>query len=153
MTKSRGLKHLERHGHLRNGAYTPEYRAWKAMIERCESPRCKAYRNYGARGIKVCPTWRISFATFLRDVGDRPTEAFSLGRIDNERGYEPGNVRWELRAQQNRNRRGLRLLTMNGKTACLHEWAEITGLKPMTIAGRLQRGWPVRRALTEPVSA
>jgi hypothetical protein len=153
MTKSRGLKHIERHGHLRDGAaFSPEYRAWKAMIERCENPRCKFYRNYGGRGISVHASWRKSFATFLADTGNRPTDKHSLDRIDNDRGYEPGNVRWALRCQQNRNRRGLRLLTFQGRTACAQEWADITGIRVTTIVSRLVRGWSVERALTTEVA-
>ena len=53
----------------------------------------------------MCDAWIGSFETFLRDVGMRPSDAHSLDRIDNDRGYEPGNVRWATRAEQSRNTR------------------------------------------------
>lgn len=49
---------------------TREHRAWCSMIERCENKHCKAYKNYGARGIYVCERWH-DFSAFYSDVGDR----------------------------------------------------------------------------------
>ena len=40
------------------------YWAWKSMKQRCKNPNCKAYKNYGERGIKVCEEWE-EFETFL----------------------------------------------------------------------------------------
>jgi hypothetical protein len=84
---------------------TAEYRAWRSMKKRCHSPSCKAYRNYGARGVHVCPEWRESFVSFVRHIGMKPRDELSLDRIDHARGYEPGNVRWADGITQNRNRR------------------------------------------------
>jgi hypothetical protein len=33
-------------------------------------------------------------------VGHRPRSGLTIDRIDNDRGYEPGNVRWATRFQQ-----------------------------------------------------
>jgi hypothetical protein len=84
---------------------TPEYGIWCSMIQRCENPNDAAYPRYGGRGITVHPEWRADFAAFLRDVGHRPSPELSLDRIDNDRGYEPGNVRWATAKQQANNRR------------------------------------------------
>lgn len=150
MTKSRGIRHIERHGLCPRGVpMTPEYRAWKAAIERCENPKCKYYKNYGGRGVAFCAEWRQSFTAFLAAVGPRPSRAHSLDRIKNELGYEPGNVRWATRREQNRNRRGLKMITWRGETLCLQEWSERVGISDHTIRTRLQRGWPIDRALTE----
>lgn len=86
-------------------AGTTEYLAWSAMKKRCHDPRNKAYRNYGARGISVCREWRESFEAFLAHIGPKPSPELSIDRIDNNRGYEPGNVRWADAQTQNRNRR------------------------------------------------
>jgi hypothetical protein len=83
---------------------TPEYRAWCAK-NRCNNPRNGNWKYYGARGIGVTEEWLGDFISFFKYIGPRTSPKHSLGRIDNERGYEPGNVRWETRTQQNRNRR------------------------------------------------
>lgn len=82
---------------------TPEYRAWLNLIQRCENPREKDFHHYGGRGISVWPEWRASFAVFFTAVGRRPSPRHSLDRIDNDRGYEPGNVRWATQSEQMRN--------------------------------------------------
>lgn len=94
------------HGNRRHGmAGKPEYNAWLKMRKRCSNPNDKAYRNYGARGIRVCPEWEANFEAFFAHVGPKPSPELSIDRIDNDRGYEPGNVRWADRSTQSRNRR------------------------------------------------
>lgn len=73
------------------------------MVDRCTNPENKQYPDYGARGITVCERW-MDFEAYYADLGDLP-EGMSLDRLDNDRGYEPGNVRWATRLEQNRNRR------------------------------------------------
>src|SRR5690348_1875486 len=105
---------------------TPEWRAWNSMIDRCRNNRNSAYERYGGRGIRVCARWLgrgTGFPRFLADVGRRPSPSHSLDRIDNERGYEPSNVRWATVAEQNRNRRCSRLISAFGETKALGEWA------------------------------
>ena len=97
-----------RHGFAKKTGLHPVYVAWLGMRQRCHNPRNKDYPNYGGRGLTVCQRWRDSFLTFWADVGERP-EGCSLDRIDNNRGYEPGNVRWALLAAQNRNTRAAKL--------------------------------------------
>src|SRR5690242_5139567 len=79
------------------GSVTPEYSVWKAIRARCHNPSHGSFERYGGRGISVCEEWRDSFAAFRDHIGPRPSAAHQIDRIDNSRGYEPGNVRWVTR--------------------------------------------------------
>ena len=139
-----------KHGHSVRGKLTPEYRAWSNMIDRCERVGNKQYRDWGGRGIKVCKRWRNSFQAFLGDVGHRPSPNHTIGRIDNNGNYEPGNIAWQTRLEQCQNQRKNVKLTFKGETRCTAEWARRAGLQPATLWRRLKHGWSVERALTEP---
>lgn len=85
----------------------PEYNAWLQMKQRCNNSRCKRYKYYGARGIKVCDRW-LDFDNFIADMGRRPGKGYSIDRIDNDGNYEPDNCRWATQTQQILNRRDIR---------------------------------------------
>lgn len=155
-TRSCGCLHrpppvTTRHGHARRrggrgGALLDStYRAWASMKWRCD--RDKEAHLYRDRGITVCPRWREDFAAFLADMGERPSTRHSVDRIDNDRGYEPGNCRWATVLEQARNTRRNVLLTHGGVTLCVAEWAERTGVHASTILRRIRCGVPVARAL------
>ena len=92
------------HGESLCGSNTVEYRAWCRMRARCNNPKQRDYRYYGARGIKVCERWN-DYRNFLADMGRRPSPKLSLDRIDNDGHYEPGNCRWTTQSEQVRNQR------------------------------------------------
>lgn len=83
---------------------SPEYRSWNGMKIRCTNPSHKGYKNYGGRGITVCPEWLNSFQNFYNDMGKRPNGK-TLDRINNNKGYEPSNCRWSTSKEQSKNRR------------------------------------------------
>jgi len=88
---------------------TPLYKLWKNIITRTTNPEYKHFKNYGGRGIKMHPKWEKdaeSFVKYLRmALGPKPTSQHSLDRIDNEKGYIPGNLRWATKKEQANNRR------------------------------------------------
>lgn len=131
---------------------TPAYHSWLAMISRCENPRNISYKNYGGRGIRVCDRWRRSAAAFLADIGPRPGRGYSLDRIDVNGHYEPGNARWATAVEQQRNQRTNRILTVNGEAKCLSEWAALLGITRSALRFRLDRGWSVEAAVSEPAN-
>lgn len=126
---------------------SPEYKTWAMMLVRCRNKNNHAYPRYGGRGIKVCKRWE-SFENFYADVGAKPSPKHSLDRIDNNGNYEPSNCRWATMLEQGRNKRNNAMLTLNGVTKCISEWADITGIKRRTIHARISYGWPVEKVLT-----
>jgi hypothetical protein len=92
------------------GGYTPEYRAWLKMRERCLNPNTEMFPAYGGRGIKICERWK-SFENFYLDMGRKPSRNYSLDRVDVDGDYEPGNCRWATANDQARNKRNNTLTT------------------------------------------
>lgn len=129
---------------------SPEYRTWTGIKTRCLNPNDRGYPRYGGRGITICDRWRDSFEAFLADVGRRPSPAHSIDRINNDRGYEPGNVRWTTADVQSRNRRTVVRITYGEKTMTLHDWGVEIGISASTLKQRLRLGWSVERAFTTP---
>jgi hypothetical protein len=138
-----------RHGGCPRSGWTPEYRSFKAMWNRCTNLNCANYAEYQGRGIKVCERWR-SFTNFLEDMGLRPTPKHTLERINNNGNYEPSNCRWATRQEQSQNRRNCRLFTLNGETMCIAEMARRAGMHHMTLKQRLVAGWTPEEATSIP---
>ena len=109
------------------------------MIRRCNEEQHYNYKNYGGRGIKVCERWMSDFWNFVEDMGEKPSQAYSLDRIDNDGNYSPDNCKWSTSKEQNNNRRGRVNITYNGKTQSLSEWSRETGIKFITLSKRLVR--------------
>jgi len=120
------------------------------MRRRCNNPRCRNYRYYGGRGIRVCDRWEQSFLAFLEDMGQRPSAKHSIERVDNDGNYEPSNCRWIDRSLQQRNTRQMRMLTYRGQTKSLVEWSEELSVDLDLIRGRLRDGWSAERILETP---
>ncbi len=157
-TKSCGC--LGKHGHTSGGKRSRTWLSWKSMRQRCLSPTCTGFYNYGGRGIKIC-AGLSPFPGFLSVLGECP-EGLEIDRWpNNENGnYSCGkcaeclqngwplNVRWTTEKEQGRNKRNNTLIEFNGETKCLAAWAEFAGLKVNTLLRRLHVGWPMERALT-----
>jgi hypothetical protein len=127
---------------------SPEYRAWRHMHDRC-SPTSHAHMRYHDVGITVCDEWTGAggFQAFLDHVGRRPSSKHSLDRIENDKGYEPGNVRWATKKEQGRNRADNVMLTIDGVTMCIAEWAEESPVSDPAIRDRLRKGWSAKDAV------
>jgi hypothetical protein len=118
------------------------------MHARCNNSDSHAYKDYGGRGIKVCEEWSYSdegFVAFLTHVWNAlgpPPPGCSIDRIDNNRGYEPGNIRWATHKQQARNTRRNVYVPFEGQQILLEDAYEIFGLHRSTVRNRRKRGWP-----------
>jgi hypothetical protein len=81
------------------------------MHERCSDPRSPSFHRYGARGIAVCERWK-DFEAFWEDMGERPQD-HTLGRLDHNKGYEPGNCEWQTRSKQMKTRPPRKVFAQN----------------------------------------
>lgn len=89
------------------------YKVLANMWERCYSINHKFYKDYGGRGIFICPEWNretigmgqaaVNFITWAESNGYK--KGLSIDRVDNDKGYSPDNCRWTTQAVQNRNQR------------------------------------------------
>jgi hypothetical protein len=107
--------------------------------------RCRHHKDYAGRGIAVCARW-FSFENFLADMGERP-EGKTLERCDVNGNYEPSNCRWATRAEQQNNRRDSVVIEYAGVRRTIKDWAELLGIKKVTLDFRIRRGWTPQRAL------
>lgn len=96
------------HGESGN-KWTTEYTIWSSIKQRCYYKKCKCYSRYGALNITMDPSWFSSYITFknylISTIGLRPSKLHSIDRIDNSKGYFPGNLRWATKTEQARNRK------------------------------------------------
>lgn len=135
-------------GNMKHGQHgTLTYSRWKSMRQRISDPqRAKYYAH-----VACCDRWQ-SFENFLADMGECPS-GHTLDRIDNQRGYEPGNCRWATMAQQNANRTNVVSLTHNGKSQSVADWAREIGIAANVLRQRIYLGWDDERVLTTPVKS
>ena len=136
-----------KHGQTR----TPLHNSWSGMIQRCEDSNYKWFKDYGARGVTVCPEWKdfTAFAKWAVASGYKP--GLSLDRINVNGNYCPENCRWATDKEQANNRRTNQIVCYNGESKTIAEWAALKGVPYHTLWNRLRvRGWPVEKALSVP---
>jgi len=124
------------------------YNIWRAMHQRCYYPRAINYQCYGARGISICKERYKNFPVFYAwAMANGYKEWLSIDRINNNGNYEPSNCRFIGPKSQARNRKNTRLLTLDGITKSVVEWAELSGIGATTILYRISAGWPSDKLL------
>lgn len=129
------------------------YNAFFSMHRRV-SPDNKEYRiNYYERGITVCERWQkghLGLQNFINDMGEKPSNHFSLDRIDNSKGYSPENCKWSTRTEQNRNRRNTKMVVYNNELISLQQLCENKGCDSKLVYGRMSKGMDLEEALSIP---
>lgn len=101
----------------------------------------------------MCDEWARSFEAFYAHVGDKPMAGLAIDRIDNEKGYEPGNVRWASYKVNGRNRRNNRMVEVDGEWITLAEACERKGVKESHVVGRMWHGKGLEEAMGMPLRA
>ena len=132
---------------------TDLYHVYLTMKDRCNNSKSKAFKNYGARGIKICKEWSEDFKSFYDwSVRNGYKKGLTLDRINNDGNYSPENCRFVTINIQANNRRSTHFITFEGKTLSVQQWAELLGIKPSTLRSRFNKcGWSPEKALTKPI--
>lgn len=118
------------------------------MKRRCYNKKCKAYKNYGERGIRICKEWLDDFNKFYEwSINNGYKKELSIDRIDVDGDYEPNNCRWITNLQQQNNKRNNKYLEFNGERMTYAEWSRKLKIPISTIVDRVRRGYTVEKIL------
>lgn len=92
---------------LKHGrGYEKLFKVWDSMKRRCYLEKDQSYKNYGARGIKICKEWVSNYETFRAWALDNCyKEGLSIERVDNNKEYSPENCKFIIKSEQSKNRR------------------------------------------------
>jgi hypothetical protein len=139
-------------------SHSPTGSSWRAAINRCYNQNVPCYNRYGGAGVRMCEYLRASILNLIDVIGERP-KGTSIDRINNLGHYSCGscaqcvankwplNVRWATPTQQGRNQKTNHLITINGETKCMSEWAELAGIPYDRLRNRVARGWKGKKLL------
>lgn len=155
--KTRSCGCLKAEGNnIRHGmCYTRLNSIYRKMKARCLNPNNPRYSDYGGRNIQICSEWigKDGFKNFAEwAYKNGYSDALTIDRIDNNKGYSPDNCRWADAKTQNRNTRRNHLLMIDGVTKTMAEWSEISGVPYTVLIQRINKlKWNPKRAITEEV--
>lgn len=125
--KARNLKF--KHGKVK----TRLYKCWLNMKNRCHNPNTVDYKNYGGRGITICPEWQEFEPFYEWAMANGYSDDLTIDRIDVNGNYEPDNCRWATMKEQSRNRTDNCIVEINGERKILQDWVEELGTYPKKI--------------------
>lgn len=137
-------------GHVIHGLYhTDLHGVWASMKQRCDNPKCRGFRWYGAKGVRVCKDWQDFKPFYEWAMSHGYRKGLTLDRQNVFRDYSPENCRWVDWETQQNNKTSNNILTLDGVSHTLTEWSKLTCIPRTTIHGRLRLGWSVEDALTK----
>lgn len=145
LTSKRFAKH--------NNSTHPLYGVWTMMKQRCYNHNNKSYKNYGARGIKVCDEWKNDFITFYNwAIENGYKDGLTIDRLNVNEDYSPNNCAWVTQKIQQNNRRNNIVINYGGFSGTLSQWSVRTGISYATLRKRIvDLGWDYYEALSVPV--
>jgi len=144
-------KNNYRHGQVS----TMLYSLWANIRSRTVTGSSDKRKGYKGRGITMHTPWVDDFVSFhtwiVENLGERP-QGLSLNRLDNDKGYEPGNLEWATPKQQANNTRRNVYVEFQGERLTVAQWADALSIRYMTLWYRLFKyNWTVEKALTAPL--
>lgn len=130
-----------------HGTGTRLYEIWKGMRKRCNCPYRKEYKDYGAKGIRVCAEWD-EYPVFREwAMANGYSDDLTIDRIDPQKDYTPQNCMWITKSEQSSNKRNSIKITYNGETRTVSQWAEKYGFKRGRLYDLIRRGTNPQEAL------
>ena len=129
---------------------------WSGINARCNYPKARSYKDYGAKGITLDRPWsgRQGCTEFVKwALTNGYKHGLDIDRIDNAKGYSPSNCRFVTRQQNCWNKSNNVMLTFEGETKCVAEWS----LDPRCVVHsnqfqqRIKCGWSIEKALSTPL--
>lgn len=125
---------IKEHNTTHAGSKDRLYKIWLGMKRRCNSPKDKSYKRYGAKGIKVCDEWNNSYQSFKEWAyanGYDDSAEFhkcTIDRIDNNGDYEPNNCRWvDMNVQANNTSKN-HYVELNGVKMSIAEFSRVMNI-------------------------
>jgi hypothetical protein len=116
------------------------YRIWKGMKSRCYIKTASGFKNYGARGIRVCEDW-FDYSLFYEwAMKNGYEESLTLERIDVNGNYEPSNCKWITMEQQKSNTRNVFHIEIRGEILNLSQISNKYGINYGTLFSRYKNG-------------
>ena len=131
--------------------YKRLYEIYHGIKKRCYNTHCDRYKDYGGRGIKMCPAWLEGGVDVFIDwaLKNGYDDSLTIDRIDNDKDYSPENCTWSTYIKQARNKRDTKYVEYHGETKPLAEFCEELNLPYDAIHNRIYAlKWDVEKALT-----
>ncbi len=133
----------------------PFYKNWCSMRYRCYKKNNISYKNYGAKGIKVCKRWQKfinfkddMFKGYLEHLKKYGRKNTTIERLNSSKDYSADNCIWATRLEQNSNTNRNVFIEFKGEKLTMSGWARKIGVDRSTILYRVfEAKWPLERAL------
>jgi len=117
------------------------YTIWNGMVKRCHDRRSAMYKNYGARGIKICTEWKFNYKEFKKwALLNGYNDDLQIDRINNDAGYSPENCRFVTSMINTHN---TRILKKNNSTGAVGVWKGKNGIYNVGVE---HRGEKIRKS-------
>ena len=139
-TRSCGCLEAEGNNYTHRLSNTRLYNIWIGIKTRCYNPNHNTYKDYGARGIRMCDEWYNDFMSFYYwSINNGYNDTLTIERLDANGHYEPSNCKWIPSREQNYNKRNtIRIMHYGEKT--VNELALMYNTQPSTIRIHHRKG-------------
>ena len=142
-----GKKRLSEKNKKHGMTSTKLYGVWNSIKTRCTNTNSKSYKDYGARGIRICEEWKESSNFFEWALANGYKNGLEIDRIDVNGNYEPSNCRWVAREQNSNNKRNNKYIEYNGETKTLAEWSRYFDVNYKNLSRNLIKGYSFDEAV------